>query len=54
MPKSLTSKSSTDKKQLRDATLLMRYRTTEPNDDSRRYLSYKVIAKALSLSVYQV
>ena len=54
MPKALTGKSDVEKQQLREAALLMRFRTNTPNNDSKKYLAYRVIAKALSLSIYQV
>ena len=51
MPKSLTKKSEADKKDLRDAALLMRYRTTNLEQIQNRYYTYAQIAKVLRLSV---
>ena len=51
MPKSLTKKSEAEKKNLKEAALLMRYRTTNLEHIQNRYCTYPQIAKVLKLSV---
>ena len=51
MPKALKGKSEFERQQLREAVLLMRYRTTHPDNDSKMYFSYRIIGKALALTI---
>ena len=54
MPRAMTKRSTEDRRELRDAALLLRYRTATPGPGAPRYLGYKPIAKVLRLSVNQV
>ena len=54
MARALAKRSKEEREQLRDAALLMRYRTTTPGPGAARYLGFKAIAKVLKLSVNQV
>ena len=40
--------------QLRQATLMLRFRTTQPTSKSYKYLSYNVISKTLNLTQNEV
>ena len=42
------------RQQLRKATILMRFRTDEPTIKSHKYASYRLIAKILNLTSYEV
>ena len=42
------------RQQLRKAALLMRFRTDEPTTKSRKYAAYRLIAKILNLTCYEV
>ena len=42
------------RQQLHKAALLIRFRTDEPTTKSRKYASYRLIAKILNLTCYEV
>ena len=52
MPKSINKKSKTEQIEIKDAVLLLRYRSTDPAVRTLRYMSYKQIASFLKLTIY--
>ena len=42
------------KEDLRQAVILLRYRTKNPSQHSKKYASYSTIAKVVRLTVYEV
>ena len=54
MPKHFSDRSADEKQQITDAAMLMRYRTTDVHQATRRYASYKMIAHVLGVTVGQV
>ena len=46
--------SDSQKEVLRKAVILLRYRTKNPSQHSRKYVSYSTIAKVVRLTVYEV
>ena len=45
---------ASQKEDLRKAVILMRYRTENPTQNSRKYASYSTIAQVVRLTVYEV
>ena len=53
MPKALRKRTADEMEQLKQAAMLLRWRTTEPVANNSHYMTYPKIAKAISVTVNQ-